>query len=733
MGSAARKMEGGESAAAGSGMVRAQKILEEVFGYRGFRSHQAGIIEALIAGRDVLALMPTGGGKSLCYQIPALVREGTGVVVSPLIALMQDQVDALRELDVSAAFLNSSQSLPEQRKVEAQLMAGELDLLYVAPERLVGERMLGLLHAARIALFALDEAHCVSQWGHDFRLEYRQLSILADHFPHVPRIALTATADARTRQEIIEQLTLASAAQFVASFDRPNIRYMIHDGSGGKSRDRLWRFIRDEHPADAGIVYCLRRRDVEEVAELLAAKGRVALPYHAGLDGDQRRINQQRFLREEGVIVVATIAFGMGIDKPDVRFVAHLNLPKSVEAYYQETGRAGRDGEPASAWMIHGLQDVITYKQWITESQAGEQQKRIEQHKLDALIGLCEVTSCRRSLLLGYFGETFAGPCGNCDNCLNPPESKDMTEAARMALSAAYRTGERFGVNYLIDVLLARPEPRIAQNGHDKLSVHGIGKGLSEGEWRAVFRQLLSQGMLLADVERHGSLLLTSTCRSLLRGEARFLVRAERARAKLDGKPVKERKSREPAVRVAPGDQALWEALRALRLALAAKGGVPPYVIFHDRTLNELVARRPCTLAELEGTIGLGTSKIGRFGQAIVETIAGHGKPALLDNKLSVTVNKTLELHLQGLEPAAIAEARKIEVATVLGHFAEAIEAGLLELAAAVRLEPAEIDEISGAFERLGTLDSGKIGPVFAALEERYDYGTLKCVLAALV
>jgi ATP-dependent DNA helicase RecQ len=708
-------------------LQQAEKVLHDVFGYQAFRSHQAGIVDALIGGRDVLALMPTGGGKSLCYQVPSLVRPGTGVIVSPLIALMQDQVDALRQLGVRASFLNSTLTPPEQRQVEQALLAGQLDMLYVAPERLLGDRMLDLLRNIDVALFALDEAHCVSQWGHDFRPEYRKLSVLAERFPHVPRIALTATADARTRQEIVEQLGLGEAAQFVASFDRPNIRYQIPENAKGSARDRLWRFIRDEHPEDAGIVYCLRRRDVEEVAEFLSAKGRTALAYHAGLDQDVRRNNQQRFLREDAIVVVATIAFGMGIDKPDVRFVAHLNLPKSVEAYYQETGRAGRDGEPADAWMSYGLTDVITYKQWIADSQAGEQQKRVEQQKLDALIGLCELSSCRREVLLGYFGEAYVGPCGNCDNCLEPPDSRDMTEAARKGLSAIYRTGERFGVGYLIDVLLAKGDPRIQQNGHDKLSVYGIGRDVPEPEWRTLFRQLMAQGKIVADVENHGSIKLTDACRPLLRGETRFLVRAERQ------VPKKERKKRETAVKVSPADTELWEALRSLRVQLAAENNVPSFVVFHDRTLVELVARRPKTVTELDGINGFGVAKIERYGAAVIAVIAAHRKPALLDNKLSSTVNETLTLFVKGATAEAIAAKRKLDIGTVRGHFAEAIEAGLMSLEAAVDLDASDLDEIRAVFDRTGTLESGKLGPAHAALDGRFDFGTLKCVLASLV
>ena len=617
-------------------LARAESLLASVFGYSSFRLHQAAIVEALIEGEDVLALMPTGGGKSLCYQIPSLARKGTGIVVSPLIALMQDQVDALRELGVKAAFLNSSQPADEQRAVERMLSSGELDLLYIAPERLLTERALSLLRDAELALFAIDEAHCVSQWGHDFRPDYRQLSRLPDLFPHVPRIALTATADEKTRAEIIEQLRLQRAHTYVSSFDRPNIRYIIEPGGAGSGRERLSAFIKTNHPKDSGIVYCLSRKKVEETAEYFAGKGRVSLPYHAGLDAAVRRKHQQRFLREDGIVMVATIAFGMGIDKPDVRFVGHLSLPKSVEAYYQETGRAGRDGEPADAWMAYGLSDVAMLRQWISSSEAGDDRKRVETQKLDALLGLTELTRCRRQVLLAYFGETAREPCGNCDNCLNPPATVDGTEAARKALSAIYRTGERFGVGYVIEVLRGgTTDERIARNGHDKLAVFGIGKEFGDQEWRGLFRQLTVQGFIMVDMERHGAIRLTEACRPLLRGEAAFSMRKD-ARPAM-GKAVRATRERRvgktggAAATVAPasGDEALVSALRALRSELASEGNVPPYVIFHDRTMHELAAKKPLSAGALHGITGLGEVKIARYGSAIVEVmlrVSGAGR-----------------------------------------------------------------------------------------------------------
>ena len=609
-------------------LARAEGLLASVFGYSSFRLHQAAIVEALIQGEDVLALMPTGGGKSLCYQIPSLARKGTGIVVSPLIALMQDQVDALRELGVKAAFLNSSQPADEQRAVERMLSSGELDLLYIAPERLLTERALSLLRDADLALFAIDEAHCVSQWGHDFRPDYRQLSRLPDLFPHVPRIALTATADEKTRAEIIEQLRLQKAHTYVSSFDRPNIRYIIEPGGAGSGRERLSTFIKTNHAKNSGIVYCLSRKQVEETAEYFAGKGRVSLPYHAGLDAAVRRKHQQRFLREDGIVMVATIAFGMGIDKPDVRFVGHLSLPKSVEAYYQETGRAGRDGEPADAWMAYGLSDVAMLRQWIASSEAGEERKRVETQKLDALLGLTELTSCRRQVLLAYFGETASEPCGNCDNCLNPPATVDGTEPARKALSAIYRTGERFGVGYVIEVLRGgTADPRVAKNSHDKLTTFGIGKEFGDQEWRGLFRQLTVQGFIMVDMERHGAIRLTEACRPLLRGEAAFSMRKD-ARPAMEKaiRATRERravKAGGAATTVAPasGDEALVSALRALRSKLAAEGNVPPYVIFHDRTMHELAAKKPLSAGALHGITGLGEVKIARYGSVIVEVM----------------------------------------------------------------------------------------------------------------
>ncbi|RLJ18606.1 DNA helicase RecQ [bacterium endosymbiont of Escarpia laminata] len=704
-------------------MQSALKILNNIFGYESFRHNQAGIIETLLGGQDALALMPTGGGKSLCYQIPALIRSGVGVVISPLIALMQDQVDALTQLGLNAAFLNSTLDMGSIRATEQALLAGELDLLYIAPERLLNERTLSLLEQVPLALFAIDEAHCVSQWGHDFRKDYQRLSILQERFPGVPRIALTATADERTRLEIIEQLGLQSAAIFTNSFDRPNIRYALSEGQNAK--EALWQFLLREHPSDAGIVYCLSRKRVEQVADWLSTKGRKALPYHAGLSDAERRNNQSRFLREDGVIIVATIAFGMGIDKPDVRFVAHLNLPKSVEAYYQETGRAGRDGEPANAWMAYGLQDVITLRQFTQSSDSEDQFKRVAHHKLEAMLGLCELTGCRRQALLAYFGETLPEPCGNCDNCLLPPETWDAQEAARKALSCVYRTGQRFGVNYVVDVLRGKEDDRIRRFGHDRLSTFGIGADLSISEWRSLFRQLIAQGYLGIDVAGHGSLRLTEKSRPLLRGEQGLMLRRQR-------KVEKEKSKRERKLSgLRAFDRPLFESLRALRLELAEAQGVPPYVIFHDATLTELARRRPASLHEMAAISGVGESKLARYGQQFLLHIREYPLPDLLRNNLSDTVNETLYLFNSGKDAQRIAQERELKLTTVFSHFAEALEVGLLDVTDVLPLESEEYTQIVRLMEHLDVCEEGRLKPLYEALDGAWDYGILRCVLAA--
>ena len=695
-------------------MKRAKQILKSLFGYDRFRHSQEEIIQTLLDGDDALVLMPTGGGKSLCYQLPALVREGTGVVVSPLIALMQDQVDALKQLGVKAAFINSSQTNAEAKEIEQQLLGGELALIYIAPERLLMPKMLVMLGHCNIALFAIDEAHCVSQWGHDFRQEYQQLKILHEQFPSVPRVALTATADQRTRDEIISQLGLDNAKVFINSFDRPNIHYAISEGNNPKNR--LWEFLKQHHQNDAGIIYCLSRKKVEAIAQWLSDQGRDALPYHAGLSQQVRQRNQQRFLREESVIIVATIAFGMGIDKPDVRFVAHLNLPKSIEAYYQETGRAGRDGQAANAWMAYSLQDVITLRQFMQDSKADEAHKRVEQHKLESMLGLCELISCRRQAILAYFDEHSDSKCGQCDNCQNPPAQWDATEDVRKALSCIYRTDQRFGVNYIIDVLMGKIDERIQKNGHDKLSTFGLGQHKTGLEWRSVFRQLIALGYIDIDVTRYAALCLTESCRMLLEGKQTLALRQYEQHVKKDKLSKKKQ-----AIR--PQDEELWTALRALRVRLAEDLGVPPYLVFHDATLKEMVKKRPNCIVKMALISGVGDQKLDRFGNDFIAEISKYPLPILLDNRLSDTVNETLVLYQQGSSINMIALERDVKESTVYMHLAEAIEVGLSD---------EDYVEIVRMIESFDEDDKGRLKPVYDAFEGQYDYGVLRCVRAGL-
>ena len=593
--------------------------LRHVYGHAGFRGEQAAIVEHVSTGGDALVLMPTGGGKSLCYQLPALLREGTAIVISPLIALMQDQVEALRQLGVRAAFLNSSLDTASAAQVERDLLTGALDLLYVAPERLLTARFLDLLERSRIALFAIDEAHCVSQWGHDFRPEYRQLTLLHERWPGVPRIALTATADAPTRREIVERLALADARQFISSFDRPNILYMVT--TKDDSRRQLLDFLAG-HRGDSGIVYCLSRRKVDATAALLAERGLHALPYHAGLNAAMRAEHQRRFLREDGVVMVATIAFGMGIDKPDVRFVAHLDLPKSLEGYYQETGRAGRDGDPADAWLAYGLGDAVQLRRMIAEGEAGEERKRLEHAKLDALIGYCESTGCRRQSLLAYFGEAHPGACGHCDNCLQPPQTWDATEAARKALSCVYRSGQRFGAAHLIDVLRGADTAKVRQFGHQALSTFGIGAEFDAARWRSVFRQLVAAGLLEADLDRFGALRLTAAATPLLRGEQPLHLRAEPPKPARRRKRDDDKARATPATTDLPADAATrFTALRQWRSEAAKTQNVPAYVIFHDATLRSIALEQPQGLDALAMIAGVGAGKLERYGREVLAVL----------------------------------------------------------------------------------------------------------------
>jgi len=701
-------------------LEQALHILKDVFGYDAFRGNQAAIIERVAQGGDALVLMPTGGGKSLCYQVPALLREGLAVVVSPLIALMEDQVATLEELGVAAVALNSTLGAEEQREIAERIRLGEIKLLYLAPERLVQPRMLGFLQRLPIALFAIDEAHCVSQWGHDFRPEYLQLGQLAELFPRVPRIALTATADRRTREEIVQRLHLESAERFLSSFDRPNIFYRIV--AKDQPRKQLLGFLA-ERRGDAGIVYCLSRKKVEETAAFLAEQGFPALPYHAGLPNDLRAHHQRRFLNEEGLVMVATIAFGMGIDKPNVRFVAHLDLPKSLEAYYQETGRAGRDGLPADAWMAYGLQDVLLLKQMLNTSEGDERHKRVEQHKLDAMLALCEETRCRRQALLAYFDEELAEPCGHCDNCVDGVQTWDATEAARQALSTIYRSGQRYGVGHLVDILLGRDNDKVRSLGHQHLSVFGVGKAHGEGEWRTLFRQLVARGLADVDLDGYGGLRLNQSCRALLRGEVRLELRRDLSKQQA---PRLQPSAASQLVR--PDERGRWEALRALRRKLAEEHSVPPYVIFPDATLLEMLRGKPRTLSDMGRISGVGARKLERYGEAFLEALneAGEAPPPVSDLR-----HELVGLARAGMTPAQIARQLDCTERNVYALLAEAIGRRQLTLEQALDLPEELLGEIHDAF-----LDGdGELPPVAALAEQfggRVEPGILHCVRAAL-
>lgn len=702
-------------------MEHALRVLKDVFGYDKFRPPQEDVISRLVGGQDLLVVMPTGGGKSLCYQLPALLRDGTAVVVSPLIALMQDQVSALSQWGIRAGCLNSAVSFDERSSTENALRSGELDLLYIAPERLLQPRTLDLLSHCTLALFAIDEAHCVSQWGHDFRPEYLQLSRLRERFPGVPRIALTATADGRTQQEIVERLQLDQAVRFIQGFDRPNIRYRI--GQKDKAKDQLLRFLRDEHPQDAGVVYCLSRKKVEATAAWLCERGFNALPYHAGLSTELRAHNQHRFLTEEGLIMVATIAFGMGIDKPNVRFVAHLDLPKSIEAYYQETGRAGRDGMPADAWMVYGLQDVIFLRQMLEGSQAPEQQKQIERQKLEAVLGLCEITSCRRQTLLAYFGESEHAACGNCDTCLEPVPVWDGTEAARKALSAVYRSGQHFGVNHVIDILLGSASEKLRERGHDRLSTFGIGKDLDRNQWRSVFRQLVARGFLGVDGQGHGVLHLTEACRAVLRSEQTLELRLEsRTQSRFTRSSV-------PQSKLEASDYALWNDLRAARKTLAESQDVPPYVIFHDATLMEMVMHRPLNEVQLRRLNGVGERKLELYGRQFLAVIEQHEQAGQTQ---VVASDEALLLFRSGMTVQQVALQLKLSVNAIFGQLARAIAQGQLEMAEVVELPQAEVSHIQQVMIECERDFGAALKPVHEALGGAYDMGLLRCVRVGL-
>lgn len=708
---------------------RALNLLKETFGYDHFRGQQAEIINQILSGKDALVLMPTGGGKSLCYQIPAILRAGTGIVVSPLIALMKDQVDALQLQGVRAAYLNSSLSAQEVRDVEQQLRAGYLDLLYVAPERLLMGRTLELLQELPLALFAIDEAHCVSQWGHDFRPEYIGLKVLAEQFPAVPRIALTATADEMTRREITEKLALGHASHFIASFDRPNIRYTVVDKNN--ARDQFLRFYKAEHAGEAGIVYCLSRKSVDSTASWLQKRNIRALPYHAGLSNQERQVHQERFLKEDGLVMVATIAFGMGIDKPDVRFVAHLDLPKSLEGYYQETGRAGRDGQPASAFMTYGLADVVAMRRMLEQSQAPEQIKRLEHQKLDKLLGYCESVRCRRQNLLEYFGETLGEPCGNCDLCLNPVETWEGTVQAQKLLSTIYRTEQKFGAGHLIDILLGKNTPRIASLGHDRLSTFGIGTELEEKQWRSVARQLVAAGYLTTDKEGYGSLLLSPKSVAVLKGNEQTFFRRDQI--------VQKAKSKRQDVYLSPEDAEAFDALRSLRGQLAKEQNVPAYIIFHDSTLRQMLETRANSPESLGKLSGVGKTKLERYGEAFVKVLKdffpepsdkGLKQEVLFDEQ--DTYEETMQLILEGYEPEAISAMRGLKLRIIEEHYVELVRRGQLSVEEATGLDTTDLELIREAFERLSPEEKPYLKPLFLSLGERYSYGILKCVREAL-
>jgi len=706
-------------------MKTALNILNQTFGYESFRKPQAEIIEHLIQGQDSLVIMPTGGGKSLCYQIPALARDGMAVVISPLIALMQDQVNALRQVGINAVFLNSSLSSQKHYEIEQQIRNQQVDILYIAPERLLKQHSLALLQAIPLALFAIDEAHCVSQWGHDFRPEYIQLEQLSQLFPHVPRIALTATADSNTSKEIVLRLQLQAARQFICGFDRPNIQYRVQLKTNAKQQ--LLRFLQQEHENDSGIVYCMSRKKVDSTASWLQQQGFNALAYHAGMEREQRNANQQRFIQDDKVIMVATIAFGMGIDKPDVRFVAHLDLPKSIESYYQETGRAGRDGEDATAWMVYGLQDVILLRQMASQSTAPEAIKRIEYQRLEALLGFCEATSCRRNILLNYFGESHSKPCNNCDTCLNPVETWDGTVVAQKALSCVYRSEQRFGVKHLIDILLGHENEKIQRFSHQNLSTYAIGKELDEQQWRSVFRQLIASGLLSADMDSYGALKLTEKSRTVLKGEQQLLLRKELKHLNSNKNRTKTHKINDKA-RFKEQHHDLWEALRVCRSELAKANDLAPYMVFHDATLMEMITTLPQTKAQFSNISGVGKHKLELYAEDFLAVITEHASKS---GQASQDIGETLFLFKSGKTIEQISTELQLKMSSIYQHLATAIQSNDIELNQVVDLTEREINHIHESWLSLDELEQNRLKPLYQLLDEHYSYEQLKCVVAS--